>query len=119
MKKLTLLTLSLLTSAAYADVLVKMTYTKDGHEMSTEFVHIASENPMALFQFGESVGDQTIIDQTFKVVLKEENPNVELEIYSVTAEGESLVMQPVISNGGSITLGNGDEVVTVSVKPIE
>lgn len=120
MKKLIVLTATLLASSAlYADVLVQLSYSKDGQEITTKFVQLGTENS-GYFEIGGTNNNQIVFNHTFKVVLKQETPNVELEVYSVTADGEALFAQPTFSeNSGSITVGNDNETFTVTVKPVE
>lgn len=123
MKKLALLTLSLVVSSlAYADIAVRMSFKTNNTEATSETVRISLENPTAIFTFKETQQDNVTSDQTFKVVLTQEDPYT-FNVIKVENETETLIAQPVIALNdlpeGTLSLGNDNETFTLTIERVE
>lgn len=103
MKKLALLTATLLASASIlADVSVQVTLKNNDQEFVSDAIVLTSQNPSAVF---------TLNEQPFKVVLVQEDPCV-LNIF----ENDELVMAPEFSEAlGTISVSNEDTHTAITV----
>lgn len=111
MKKLALLTATLLASASVlADVSVQVTLKNQDQEFVSEAVILTAENPSAVV---------TVNEQALTVVLAQENPCI-INVF----DGQELVIASEFSQvPGVISLSNEDgakfSAITITVNPVE
>lgn len=123
MKKLTLLTLSLIASTvAYADIAVQISLKNNDQEITSNPVRLTTENPSAVFTFNETNKNQMVLDHNIKVVLKGEDP-YQFDVFKIVDGVEELISSPEINldgtTSGAITVAKDGEGFTLTIEHVE